>query len=114
MDLQNWSNAANGALSGGLSFGKAMSLRFDYWLHARASADDSWYNAGGKALLAAADAPDNDELLLGHEVDGSFKWVVNKHVKLIDGIGLFVPTGFASEVGGDPQLWAFCMLIVSL
>jgi hypothetical protein len=113
MDLASWSNVINGGLRAGFALGE-LSFRLDYWLLARASADDGWYNAGGQTLLAVADAPDNDELLLGHEVDGSLMWKASENVKLVSGLGVFLPAGFALEKGGDPQLWGFGMLIVSL
>lgn len=113
MDLQGWSNALNGALRAGLALG-GLSLRLDYWLHARASADDGWYDAGGRSVLAASAAPDSEELLLGHELDGALAWKASDAVRLESGLGLFLPAGFALELGSDPQLWGYAMLIVSL
>ncbi len=117
MDLQNWSNAFNGALHLKLKLWKGVGMGLSYWLLARASADDSWTSAGGKVLLAsdpAAPGDHADELLLGHEVDASVKWKVNKHLVWASGLSTFVPTGFALDKGSDPQVWGFTMLVVSL
>lgn len=117
MDLQSWSNAIDGALTAGLALRQGVSFRFDYWLHARASADDAWLNAGG-TVLARPDPTNptshDDELLLGHEFNVSGSWVINPYATLSEGLGLFVPDGYARTVGSDPQLWAFVMLVVSI
>ncbi|MCP4602984.1 MAG: alginate export family protein [Proteobacteria bacterium] len=118
MDLQNWSNTLNGSVGTGFTPVKYFALSIDYWLLARASTDDGWFNAGGKQLLPPPD-PDSptdhdDEALLGHELDFTIKTPIIKQLKVVTGFSLFSPTGYALDKGEDVQIWAFTMLVVNL
>jgi hypothetical protein len=50
--------------------------------------------------------------MLGHEIDLTIDFTVNKHLKIMNGLGSFVPQGYARVRGSSIQLWAYSMLIV--
>ena len=116
MDLASWSSSLNGSIGFGLEPHPVMRLALSYWILARGSRHDGWYNAGGKTLAPPPDplAPTahDDSLMLGHEVDLTIDFVVNKHLKIMNGLGAFIPQGYARTRGSDVQLWAYSMMIV--
>jgi hypothetical protein len=118
MDLVNWSNAINGSLGAGLKPSDMLTLVVHWWVLARASKLDGWYDAGGKELSAPPDpsspAARDDDLMLGHEVDLTLEIMLSGHAKIVSGFGLFVPQGFARTRGSDVQIWGYGMLMVNL
>ncbi len=114
MDLESLANHASVSVGFGVKPRKRLAVRLDYWLMARATVDDGWYNAGGGALAVpdpASTAAEQDSKLVGHEVDLTVKVPVNKHFKVVSGASFFQPAGFGLTRGPDPQVWAYTMLL---
>jgi hypothetical protein len=116
MDLAGWSSTLNGAVGFGLSPHRIVSLAVSYWILARGSKHDGWFSAGGAELAPAPDPASpsrhDDSLMLGHELDLTIDLAINRHVRIHNGFGSFVPQGYARVRGPDIQLWAYSMMIV--
>ncbi|MBW2277153.1 MAG: alginate export family protein, partial [Deltaproteobacteria bacterium] len=112
MDLASWSNALNFAVRAGLKPSEHFALALDYWLLAKATTNDGWYNASG---VGTAGATTEDERILGHEVDLTLKFPIAAPLKVLIGASVFFPTAELTTdpanpdaaFDGDPQFWAY-------
>lgn len=73
-----------------------------------ASPDDRWSDAAGRTL---GQSDDNEDWLLGYEVDVNVTYAPRSWLKLAMGYALFVPTEGAESLGHpDPTHWAYLMV----
>ena len=77
-----------------------LTLRADYMGFWRHSVDDGIYNVGGGLLRA----PTSDEKFVGHELDLSFKWAIDRHWRLHGGWAHFFTGEFLSATGSDAPI----------
>ncbi len=108
MDLASWSNALNMAVRTGFKPSKHFILNLDYWVLAKATTKDNWYNVTGAKTVS--DVPGGDRLL-GHELDLTLKFPIVKPLKVVAGASIFIPE--YSGVGSDVQTWVFAMMVVN-
>ncbi|MDJ0762692.1 MAG: alginate export family protein [Myxococcota bacterium] len=118
MDLASWSNALNVAVRTGFKPTRYLAVALDYWLLAKATTDDGWYNASGVGTAGVTTA---DERVLGHEIDLSLAVPIAEPLKVLIGASIFIPaaelttnpTNPEAAFDGDPQFWSYAMLVLA-
>ncbi len=114
MDRAAWSNALNGAIRTGFQPARFFAMTLDYWILAKANADDYWYNASGVGqVVPSEDKSDpstmTDELLMGHELDLIMKFPIIQYFNIVLGGGILIPE-YSKAGKQDIQSWAYVMI----
>ncbi len=110
LNLFGWSNIEDYQLSLALQPADGLETRLDYHYFRLAAARDSWYISPGSTLRR--DSTGDSGRALGHEVDLTARYRINKRTSLIGIVGMFLPGSYIERTGPHRSAFGACLQVM--